>query len=137
MIAIVLATLLASPSPAPIATRAPITASTPVFERIGRIDLAGIFGRRDNHCADRGAQKLMGAAQVVDSLVAGNAIRHGSIGVRLFGSASPLGFIAETLITDIILHRVERHASCGIRTATDVLLMDAAINNAAQTGFPR
>jgi len=120
-----------SPSPTPV-----ITPNTPVFDRIGRINFGGIFGRSDDPCPNRGVAPVLGAAQVADSLVTANAIRHGSIGIRIFGSASPLGFLAETLLTDIIFHRLTHH-SCALRTAGDLLLTGAAINNAAQVGFPK
>lgn len=106
----------------------PITADTPLFDRI--------FGRRQaESCAN--VAPVMGAAQVTDSIVAANAIRRGSVGVRIFGSASPLGFIAETLIFDALVHRVERHAPCAVKVGTDLLLTGAAVHNATTTEFPR
>jgi len=124
-----------SPSPSPVPTPK-ITAQTPIFARIGRINFGGIFGRSDDPCPDRGVQPVMGVSQIADSLTTANAIRHGSIGIRIFGSASPLGFIAETLLTDIIFHKLTRH-SCTLRAAGDLLFTASAINNAARAGFPR
>ena len=121
-----------APTPSP----TPIPAYTPLFARIGRINFAGIFGRRDDPCPDRGVKPFLVGAQVTDSIVTANAIRHGAVGVRFFGSASPIGFILETAITDIIFHRLTRH-SCVLRTAGDLLLTGSAINNATNAGFPK
>jgi hypothetical protein len=88
-------------------------------------------------CVDRGVQPIMLVAQAVDAAVVSNAVHRGSIGVRVYGNGSLLGYAAEEAAVDFIFHRLVRRAPCGWRTAGDAILTGASILNAANTEFRR
>lgn len=178
MLALILAALVAAPSPIPTLPPLPVTvvagprvpigptsvprdfttlsnvadeadgAPTPAlaasfrptyFQRGFLDDLLGLgpAAKGQSKCPDRGVRPILAASQITDSIITANAVHRGSMGVRVFGSSSAVGYIAEALLTDLVVHRVEVHASCGIKTATDLLLTGATLNNAANAEFPR
>jgi hypothetical protein len=89
-------------------------------------------------CGDTKFQWIVYGTQLFNALVVSNAVNKGSHGVTIFGSSKTVWpYIGELGVEDFVVRTVTRRWSCRERNLVQGVLAGSAINNAANTEFPR
>ena len=79
---------------------------------------------------------MMYGAQLINALIVGNAVRHGSYG-RVLGNGSPFNYTVDYAALDLVANRLDRHSNCGWQERINAFFALGAIYNAGATEFPR
>jgi hypothetical protein len=88
-------------------------------------------------CGDKKLQWLVYGAQIFNAFVVSNAVRQGSKGVTIFGSAKTVTpYIGEMAAEDFISRDVTAHWSCRERSIIQGIIGGSALENAGHTEFP-
>jgi hypothetical protein len=87
----------------------------------------------DSCSVEKPVRYTMYGAQIVDAFVTGAAVRHGSIGRTVFGTATtPVSLLTQGAL-DVVVGALTRRSGCVAKTAINGALGASAIVNAVQT----
>ncbi len=75
-------------------------------------------------------------AQLVNTLIVSNAVRHGSQ-ARMLAGGSVIGLAAQYAAIDFATDQLDRQASCKVRAAINAFFGLGAIYNASKAEFPK
>ncbi len=95
------------------------------------------IGSKSHACPDKAALGFDGLSDVANGLSVGNAVRHGSIGIRVFGSQSSAAYVGENLVISYAWYELTRRWPCGYRAGGNAAHGVIELENAANTEFPK
>jgi hypothetical protein len=89
-------------------------------------------------CGDTKLQWIVYGTQIFNALVVSNAVNKGSHGVTIFGTSRTVWpYLGELGVEDFVVRNITRRWSCKERSLVQGALGASALNNAANTEFPR